>query len=403
METLEPDLDFILGLKKQGGGSLASCFQCGTCSAACDLSPDARPFPRKEMAWANFGMKDRLLTDVDVWLCHQCNDCSTRCPRGAQPGNVLAAVRQASVLHYSFPRILGRWAGRPHCLPLLLGISCLVLTLSLVVRDPIEEFLGIAEYRGEDIVYSYSHLFPQWLLNSLFGLSTAIILLASWVGVARFWKALKGTLPKERLENPSKSLFSSFRTVLWSIFRHEDFAACTSARSRLVSHYCVIFGFLALCVVTVWVITAQINPLIRTDFIYPFAFLSPWKILANVGGGALLVGCLLMIRDRLAIDERVGPGSYFDWFLIGMLFLTTVSGFATELLHYMRLEPHRHVMYFGHLVFIFTLLIYLPYSKFAHMLYRTAALVFADRFNRRSEAIPHPAPHEADADPGANG
>jgi quinone-modifying oxidoreductase subunit QmoC len=59
-----------------------------------------------------------------------------------------------------------------------------------------------------------------------------------------------------------------------------------------------------------------------------------------------------------------------------------VSGFATELLHYLRMVPHRHVVYFIHLVLVFALLVYLPYSKFAHVLYRTAAMIFAEYYGR---------------------
>jgi hypothetical protein len=58
------------------------------------------------------------------------------------------------------------------------------------------------------------------------------------------------------------------------------------------------------------------------------------------------------------------------------------TGFATEALHYLRMAPHRHVAYFIHLVFVFALLVYLPYSKFAHLLYRTTAMVFAERYGR---------------------
>ena len=62
----------------------------------------------------------------------------TRCPRGARPGDVLAAVRQQVIGHYAFPRFLARWASQPHCVPLLLGLPAAVLALALYVRGPIE-------------------------------------------------------------------------------------------------------------------------------------------------------------------------------------------------------------------------------------------------------------------------
>ena len=139
---------------------------------------------------------------------------------------------------------------------------------------------------------------------------------------------------------------------------------------------------MALTLVTIWIITGPINPLIRGDFIYPFAFFSPWKILANLGGLAILTGLLMMIWDRLYFGHLAGTSSYFDWFLVWTLFLVVASGFATELLHYLRMVPHRHAAYFAHLVLIFALLVYLPYSKLAHLLYRTTAMVFAERYGR---------------------
>ena len=92
--TLEPDLGFIKDVSKLGGGDLKKCYQCATCSVACKISPDNKPFPRKEMIAASWGLKDRLLSDPDVWLCYHCNDCSSVCPRGGGPGSVLAAVRE---------------------------------------------------------------------------------------------------------------------------------------------------------------------------------------------------------------------------------------------------------------------------------------------------------------------
>ncbi len=382
---IEPDLDFIRALTKQGGESFKRCFQCGTCSATCTLSPDLKPFPRKEMIWAAWGLKDRLLKDPDIWLCYNCNDCSTRCPRGAKPGDVLAAIRQESMLQCTVPRFLGRWANQPQCIPLLLAIPAALLTLALLAREPIEKALGLTKDTSERIMYSYSSVFPHWLLNSFFGLFTILALLAVIVGVMRLWRIMKSSEIQDESSKPVKGLWTSICAAVKSILTHDKFDQCQKAHSRFFSHLSVFFGFLALSLVTIWVITASINPLIQDGFVYPFGFWNPWKILANAGGTALLAGCLWMIWDRMLNSEKAGAGTYFDWALLVTLLMVVLTGFFTEVLHFVRLEPHRHIAYFIHLVFVFALLMYLPYSKFAHVIYRTTALVYAEYSGRNSE------------------
>jgi quinone-modifying oxidoreductase subunit QmoC len=391
---IEPDLDFIRAIGRQAGDSFKKCVQCGNCSATCTISPDAAPFPRKEMSWATWGMKERLLQDPDVWLCYQCNDCSTRCPRTARPGDVLAAVRQQCVEHYAVPRFLGRWVNQPHSIPLLLGIPAAVFAVALLVKNPIENALQISKGGGERFIYAYSSVFPHWLLNSIFLFSTVLVLVAVLAGVARFWRAMKSAADVNGIAAPAKGLWPSITATLKRILTHDKFSSCEETHSRLWSHFSVFFGFLALCVVTVWVITAGHNPLIRDSFVYPFSFWSPWKVLANAGGLALLGGCLLMVKNRLADRKKYGSGSYFDWFFLATLIIVVLTGFFTEALHYVRLEPHRHIAYYVHLVFVFTLLFTLPYSKFAHMAYRTAALVFAEHTGRE-RAVPPALPSES--------
>ena len=101
--VIEPDLNFIKEVGILGGEDLKKCYQCATCSVVCPISPDNKPFPRKEMIAASWGLKDKLVKSADPWLCHNCGDCSTRCPRKAKPADVLAAVRAQAITEYSAP------------------------------------------------------------------------------------------------------------------------------------------------------------------------------------------------------------------------------------------------------------------------------------------------------------
>jgi quinone-modifying oxidoreductase subunit QmoC len=379
---VEPDLDFIRALREQVGDCFLKCMQCGTCSATCAVSPDAAPFPRKEMIWAVWGLKDRLLADPDVWLCYNCGDCSTTCPRGARPGDVLMAVRREIVMQHAAPRFLGRWVQRSRYVPLLLGIPAALLGLALLVREPLGAALGLGAGTGEPIVYAHTGAFPHWLLNGFFLLCLALTILASVVGVRRFRRALRGA-DAAGAAVPVRGLGASLAAALRRIMTHDDFAACTSSASRYLGHMGVFFGFLALSLVTLRVITVGLNPLLGSGFVYPFGFWSPWKLLANAGGLALLAGCLVMIRDRLMETEHRGGKTYFQWQLVTVLGAVAVTGFATELLHYLRLEPHRHVVYFVHLTLACALLLTMPHSRLAHLLYRTTALIHAERIGRR--------------------
>jgi quinone-modifying oxidoreductase, subunit QmoC len=127
-----PDLAFVKEIIKKGGGeSVKKCYQCATCSVVCNVTPPDNPFPRKEMIYAQWGLKDKLIGNPDVWLCHQCSDCTAYCPRGAKPGEVLNAIRQMTIEAYSPPRFLGKLVNKPGALVLLLAVPTVIFLLIL--------------------------------------------------------------------------------------------------------------------------------------------------------------------------------------------------------------------------------------------------------------------------------
>lgn len=374
---VRPDRDFLHRILDEGGEDLKKCFQCASCSVVCELSTGEKPFPRKEMIWAQWGLRDRLLADPDVWLCYQCGDCSARCPRGARPGDVMAAIRRECVRHHAVPRFLGRWLSQAKFLPLVVLIPVVLLGIAFLAPTP------AGPVKPTKIAFAYSNRLPHWVVVSFFGTFSALVLVAVIAGVVRFWRALKAADARSGIATPVNGLGSSILRALKGAFAHDKFDMCTAERSRLVSHMLVFYGFLALLMVAVWVLIS-ISPLVRSGVVYPFNFWSPWRILANLGGLAVGAGCALMIRERMRRSDEGEVNTYFDWAFLWTLLGVVVSGLVAEVMHYFRFDSQKHFAYYIHLVLVFGLLMYLPYSKFAHLIYRTTALVYAEYSGRNA-------------------
>ena len=90
------------------------------------------------MIMAGWGQADKLSVDPDLWLCYQCNDCSTHCPRNARPGDVLAAVRTYIYRKFAFPSFMGKAVASPKALPILLLVPIVLLMASILLFAPVD-------------------------------------------------------------------------------------------------------------------------------------------------------------------------------------------------------------------------------------------------------------------------
>jgi quinone-modifying oxidoreductase subunit QmoC len=275
---------------------------------------------------------------------------------------------------------MGNWANRPGFLLLLLLCSTALLGLLAWAGGPLAVLLG-ASYNHDRIIISYWSQLPQRLLIVFFAPFLLLDVVVMALGAMRLWRDLKACDREAGRTDRRPSPTRSIRSALGSIVLHEHFDQCTAERTRMYSHMLVFFGFVGLLVVDLWVIAARFNPLLRNVLAYPFNFWSPWKILGNLAGGAVLIGCSLMVRDRMAGTGR--SGTCFDWTFLGLTVAAVITGFGCEILHYARVDPLRYAAYVAHLATVFALLVLLPYSKFAHMVYRATALVYAARMGRR--------------------
>ena len=75
-------------------------------------------------------------------------------------------------------------------------------------------------------------------------------------------------------------------------------------------------------------------------------------------------------------EEKSGKSSYNDWLFIGLMFGLALTGILTEVFRLMNIAVLAYPTYFVHLVLILSMMGYFPYSKFAHLLYRTLAIIY---------------------------
>jgi quinone-modifying oxidoreductase subunit QmoC len=391
---LTPDLKYVKELQSVGGDTLKVCYQCATCSVACPISPADNPFPRKEMVWAQWGLKDKLDSDIDIWLCHQCGQCSDLCPRGAKPADILGALRNMTYRKLAGPKILGTWLSSAKYLPIVAGIPALIYLVIWWIRaQQLGSWLPLKD--GEVI---YGHLFPgDYTIDPIFGLAAIGVIVTFVIGIKRLFATFADVPRTFHVgEHGQVSWMQAIKEVIVDqVLTHVKWRDCSSGgvegdktkdRQKFLGHLTLFYAFVALFIVTSVIAVSHWGGKVF-HFLEPYGHTPmeldyPVKILANLGAIALLVGLTLLTKRRVSLDEKKFGSSYYDWFLLGDIWLITLTGIGAEILRLANIPTLAYPVYYVHLVSVFMLIAYVPWSKLGHLVYRTAALVYARRIGR---------------------
>lgn len=308
-------------------------------------------------------------------LCHNCGACLHACqyaPPHEFAVNIpqaMAKVRGQTYAHYAWPAAFGRLYQR-NGLTLAsatAGGLALFLLLALAVRGTL--FPG-------PLAGNFYAIFPHNLLALMFGGVFALVVLALAIGVGRFWR---GITPPTAPRDPVLPLAAGAETVDAVLrLKYLDGGhgqGCNNESDRFTLwrrrfHHLTFYGFL-LCFAATSVATLY-HYLLAWEAPYPL--LSAPVLLGTVGGIGLVIGPLGLLWLGLRRDPQQGDVAQrpMDRAFILLLLLVSLSGLA---LLAGRDSGAMAALLAIHLGAVMAFFLTMPYGKFAHGIFRSAALL----------------------------
>jgi len=384
MAPVTSSTEFRRTLQARGGARANRCFQCATCTSVCELSTPEHPFPRSQVLAAQWGLQGRLVGDPALWLCHQCHDCSVRCPRDVKPGDVMQVLRGMVVEKLAVPRFLGWVFGHVQWTwPLLIGLPILAWAAYLY------GWTGLAvPIREHGLVYG--DVVPHGAIYCWFFTLSGYLALVVGVSAWRFWRAMGAH--DDRPPSDARAFCGALWPVLWEIATHKRFASCGAAKPRRWGHLALLWGFVGAAVTSAFLIVVMYGfhmelPLPQSHWI---------KLLGNFSAVLLVFGCgsLIYYRVKDGITSDVaGTSNPLDVFFLAVVTTVVATGVVIEIGRYVLHAQVAAALYVVHLGAVTCLFLTIPYSKFAHLVYRTLALVH-ERLVQRDRRAAARAPTE---------
>ena len=208
----------------------------------------------------------------------------------------------------------------------------------------------------------------------------AVIAILGGLSILNAYRNIATQAPPQRMENESFIQFqirlikALFDTVFEEVLKHKSFTQCDELdspdyRKPWVVHMAMVWGFIIMSMATV---SAMLFP--THGEAVPLWHIS--RLLGTVGGLVFLYGVMGAIVNRLQKRFYSSYKSHpSDWLFLGLLLAAVLSGFMVEILIYLPNKPgwYQWVL-FSHIAVSMELLLLLPFTKFAHAIYRIFAL-----------------------------
>ncbi|MCL5034526.1 MAG: 4Fe-4S dicluster domain-containing protein [Bacteroidetes bacterium] len=375
---VKPDPQFIADIKHFGGESLKKCYQCATCTSTCPLSTEENGFPRRQMLLAEWGLKDRLLEDPGPWLCFYCGDCSERCPRNADPGETMMAMRRYLTSQYDWTGLSRLMYGSVFWeVGILAAVAAVVLLLFTLPHD---YGFGLLSRSGSTPLSTVmlDKFAPVGIMDWGDRIMAGILGVLLLINAARMFSGLtrsdKVPLTTYISQLPH-FIFQGLTQIRWRDCGSRAGIKNWLRHLFLVSGYAIMF---TLVVVFLPWFQVENTSLHWTSFLGYYAT------------AVLLASTVWIMIDRSKKRSGMHGFSHFsDWLFPILLFLAALTGILLHVFRVTDMPMATYVTYMIHMAIVVPMLVVeVPFGKWGHLLYRPLAIyVEAVRSKARHSAV----------------
>ena len=336
--------EFATEIRKYGAADFQACFNCGNCTAVCALSTENASFPREMIRYATLGLEDEIKASLKPWQCYYCGECSTQCPRQANPGELMMSLRRWLTSKYDWTGLSGLMY---KSLPL--SLAAFILAFAGVII-----FAWSVGFELERMVH-FGHYFEMIAIATV----GVVILLPN---IVRMWYF---TILKPNTRVPFVNYLKATGDLFIHMFTQKRALGCDDNQFRWFEHFILVLAYLSL--------------LFTTVFLDWFASTNMFIIVLGYLESILIfIVTVDFVSNRVKKNKIVSKNSQpSDWFFVIWLLLMGLTALLVRLFIDFNLLETNKWLYVLHLtILVQWALIIVPFGKWTHFLYRSFAMYF---------------------------
>ena len=373
------DVNLMADLKRFGAADINDCFSCGNCTAICPLADDDAVFPRSIIRLAQVGLKDQLVGAKELWTCYQCGMCTDRCPQQADPSEFMATARRYAIAHYDKTRLARTLYTKP-------VIGVIIAVVAALFFAAFFQTLKAGQGAPDKAVFGLNYS----IIHTTGLVVMAIAVLFSAIGLVLLIRniARRDGVTWASLLKGGKAWKRTWRALWYAVgveslgqkrYREDcvdDQPVEPLYRRRWLIHFLTLWGFLGLFLATILNYLLDLLGIVDTGTWHPIYY--PIRLLGTIAGLALMYGVTWFFVRRFE-ERRAGTSTtkMTDWLFLTQLWLIGLTGFLIELSLYLPGQhPWADWIFLVHAGIAMELILFLPFTKLAHVMYRPVSLFF---------------------------